>query len=318
MRVPNRKGLALLFSFFLIFSVAAAGCAPSSGADQGGSDTPKQTGGIKYPIKLKDQSGNLVTIEKQPQRIVSLIPSNTEIAYALNLGKQMAGVTANDDYPAEVKKLPKVGDWKINVEKVVSLKPDLVLANAANGKETIDQLKKLGLKVLVLDAQSIKDVYKSIDLVGDATNHTREADQLVARMEKAKTDVMTKVARVSKEKPVRVFVEISPDLFTAGGDTFMDELVTAAGGKNVAADVKGWPQVSAEQVVKWNPDVIISTHGGEQEILARKGWSSISAVKNKRVYSIDPNLTNRPGPRIVQGIEQIAAVLYPEEYGGKK
>ncbi|SEM90719.1 ABC transporter substrate-binding protein [Lihuaxuella thermophila] len=318
MRMPIGKGLALLFSFILIFGIVLAGCAPAPGANQAGMDTPKKPGSINYPIKLKDQAGNLVTIEKQPQRIVSLIPSNTEIAYALNLGKQMVGVTANDDYPAEAKKLPKVGDWKINVEKVVELKPDLVLANTANGKETIDQLKKLGLKVLVLDAQSIRDVYKSIDLVGDATNRAWEADQLVARMEKAKRDVFTKVARVSREKPVKVFVEISPDLFTAGGDTFMNELVTVAGGKNVAVDVKGWPQVSAEQVVKWNPDVIISTHGGEQEILERKGWSSIPAVKNKRVYSIDPNLTNRPGPRIVQGIEQIAAVLYPEQFGGKK
>ncbi|MBA4494816.1 ABC transporter substrate-binding protein [Paenactinomyces guangxiensis] len=314
----NRRLWTTLFSLLLIFSLAVAGCTPAPGTDTAGAHTPKQPGSIKYPIQLKDQGGNLVTIEKQPQRIVSLIPSNTEIAYALNLGKQMVGVTTNDDYPAEVKKLPKVGDFKINVEKVVALKPDLVLANAANGKETIDQLKKLGIPVLVLDAQSIRDVYKSIDLVGDATNRTREADQLVARMEKEKRDVFTKLAAIPQEKRLKVWIEISPDLFSAGGDTFMHELVTVAGGKNVAADLKGWPQVSAEQVVKWNPDVIISTHGGEQEILARKGWATISAVKNKRVYAMDPNLTNRPGPRITEGIEKIAVALYPEQFGEKK
>lgn len=311
------RRIGTLFLATLLF-LSMIGCTPAPGTETAGLHSPKAPGSVKYPIHLKDQAGNPITIEKQPERVVSLIPSNTEIAFALNLNKEIVGVTANDDYPAEVKNLPKVGDWQINVEKVVELKPDLVLANSANGQETIDQLKKLGLKVIVLDAKSINDVYQSISIVAQATNRTREADQLIARMEKAKRDIYTKVASIPEEKRVKVWVEIDPTLYTAGGDTFMNELVTLAGGKNVAADLKGWPQVSAEQVVTWNPDVIISTYGGEKEILGRKGWATVSAVKNQRVYAVDTNLTSRPGPRIIEGVEQIAAALYPDQFGGKE
>jgi iron complex transport system substrate-binding protein len=246
------------------------------------------------------------------------MPSDTEIAYALHLDQKMVGATANDDYPAQVKKLPKVGDIKINVEKVVALKPDLVLADFANDKQTVDRLKQLGIPVLVLGAKSIKDVYRSIQIVAMATNRAWEADQLVARMEKQRREIYTKIVEIPKEKRAKVWVELDPNLFTAGGDTFMNELISAAGGQNVAAGLKGWPQVSPEQVVKWNPDVIINFYGGDKQILSRSGWSSVNAVKNKRVYSLNPDLTNRPGPRIFEGVQQIASCLYPEQFGGKQ
>jgi len=290
-----------------------AGCAPAS-PDPAGDDSLNKTGSVRYPLTLKDSMGNEVTIPKEPKRIVSLIPSNTEILFALGLGDKVVGVTTNDNYPAEVKKLPKVGDFQINVEKVVAQKPDLVVAQSGNDPATIDQLKKLKFPVLVLDAKSINDVYKSIDLVSQATNRTQEGDRLIAQMEKKKQDISAKVANISKEKRVKVWVELDSNLFSVGGDTFMNELVTLAGGENVAKGLKGWPQVSSEQVVKWNPDVILSTYGGDKEILARKGWESVSAVKNKRVYSLHPDLTNRPGPRVIQGVEEIAKRLYPEQF----
>jgi iron complex transport system substrate-binding protein len=305
-------GMVLCLSLVLMFGLV--GCAASqSPADQ---PSPKAAG-TKYPVKVKDMAGEVATIKKQPERIVSLIPSNTEIAYALHLDKEMVGVTTNDDYPPQVKKLPKVGDFNINVEQVVALKPDLVLANTANDKQTIDRLKKLGIPVLVLGANSIQDVYRSINAVAKATNHTKEADQLISQMEKERKEIADKIAGIPKNKRAKVWIELDPNLFTTGGDTFMNELVTEAGGQNVAAGLKGWPKVSPEQVVKWNPDVIISFHGGEKEILSRPGWSSIQAVKNNRVYSLKPDLTNRPGPRIFQGVKQIAALLYPDRFGGK-
>jgi iron complex transport system substrate-binding protein len=316
MKMSLKRFWTLALSLFLIVTLVI-GCAPQ-GPESAGQPSQQKSQETKYPLEVKDQAGNTVKIEKEPKRIVSLIPSNTEIAFALGLGKQVVGVTTNDDYPAEVKSLPKVGDFKINVENVVALKPDLVLAGGANDKGTIDQLKKLGIDVLVLDAKSVNDVYASIALVGQATNHAREADQLVTQMREAIRRVSEKTASLPKEKRAKVWIELDPTLFTTGGDTFMNELVQLAGGENVAAGLKGWPQVSAEQVVKWNPDVILSTYGGEKEILARKGWETVSAVKNKRVYSVDANLTSRPGPRITQAVEQIAAKLYPEQFAGKK
>ncbi len=311
LRKLNRV-MVLCLSFVLLFTLA--GCAGAN--NPAGQTTPKASG-TSYPVQVKDMAGEVTTIKKEPKRIVSLIPSNTEIAFALHLDKEVVGVTANDDYPAQVKKLPKVGDFTINVEQVVALKPDLVLANTANDKQTIERLRKLGIPVLVLGANSIQDVYRSINVTAEATNHLPEAKQLIDGMEKERKEIADKIAGVPKDKRMKVWIELDPNLFTTGGDTFMNELVTAAGGQNVAGGLKGWPKVSPEQVVKWNPDVIITFHGGEKEILSRPGWSSISAVKNHRVHALDPDLTNRPGPRIFQGVKQIASLLYPELFGGK-
>ncbi|TCS95918.1 ABC transporter substrate-binding protein [Hazenella coriacea] len=308
----HKKWLAL-FTFILLLSSVITAC--SALPD---SKTPKKPNSIKYPIHLTDQVGNKVSVVKEPERIVSLIPSTTEIAFALGLKEQIVGVTENDDYPAEAKNLPKVGDYKIDVEKVVALKPDLVLAQKANEPETIKKLQQLGIPVLVTDANEVKDVFASIDLIAQATDRTYEGDTLVGEMSKHRLQIFHQVAKIPEDKRVKVWIEIDPTLFTAGGDTFLNELVTLAGGKNVAIQLQGWPQVSSEQVVKWNPDVILTTYGGEQEILKRQGWDAVNAIKNNRVVSVDPNLVNRPGPRIIDGVEQMAKGFYPDVIGVKK
>lgn len=303
---------ALWMLFCLVFVVGLMGC--QANQSQISTESSKAAGNVKYPLQLKDQAGNVVTIDKQPKRIVSLVPSNTEIAFALGLGKEVVAVTTNDDYPEQVKKLPKVGDMVINVEKVVAQKPDLVLASSMNGKETIDKLKQAGLTVLVLDANNIKQVYESIKLVGQATSHMQEADKLVAQMEHEKQEVVQKVGQIPDAQKKKVWLEISPDLYTAGNGTFLNELITMAGGKNIAADQQGWPQFSAEKVVQANPDVIISTYGSTKEILARPAFSGVTAVKNKQVFAIDPDILTRPGPRIVEGLKQLAMTLYPDRF----
>jgi iron complex transport system substrate-binding protein len=308
-----RKFQKLSLWLLAMILVVLAGC----GGQTSTSDvsTPRKPGAMNYPLKIKDQMGNEVTIKKQPQRIVTLVPSATEITYALGLDKQMVGNTTNDDYPEAAKKLPKVGDMNVNPEKVLSLKPDVVFADEMNGKETIDKLKKLGLTVIVLNAESIKEVYQSIDIVGKVTNRARESDQLVAKMQSDLLPLYRKLGSLPEQKRLKVWVEISPDLYTAGKGTFMDELVRFAGGKNVAGNLNGWVKVSPEEVVKWNPDVIICTHGDTKAILARKGWQNMKAVKEKRVIAVDANLTSRPGPRIIQGYKEIAKAIYPDQVG---
>lgn len=312
-KVLRRKKWLALFTFIFLLSSVIVACTPTPG-----SYTPMKPNSIKYPFHLTDQVGNKITLEKEPERIVSLIPSTTEIAFALDLKEKIVGVNENDDFPAEVKNLPKVGDYKIDVEKVVALKPDLVLADKANEAETIKKLQQLGIPVLVTNANEVKDVFQSIATIGEATNRTNEADRLVAKMSDQRLKIFHEVARIPEDQRVKVWIEVDPTLFTAGGDTFLNELVTLAGGKNVAIELKGWPQVSAEQVVKWNPDVILTTYGGEQEILKRQGWEAVNAIKNNRVVSVDPNLVNRPGPRIIDGVEQIAKGFYPDAIGVKK
>lgn len=310
-----RRIISFLFTSLLIMSLV--GCTLTNPNDVG-LDSPRKPGAIHYPLKLTDQAGRHVTISREPQRIVSLIPSATEIAFALQLDRRVVAVTNNDDYPAQVKKLPKVGDMKIDIEKVLAHKPDLVLASSLLGQEVLNQLQKYRIPFLVIDAKHLLDVYKSIDLVGQATNRARESDQLIAQMEAKKRAIYQRVMQVPKQQRPTVWIEIGPELFTAGGDTLLGEMLQLAGGINVAQKEKGWPQISAEQVIRWNPNVILSTYGQTESIIKRKGFSSIQAIQQKRVYAIDPDRTSRPGPRIIEGIEEIAKALYPERFGAQQ
>lgn len=302
----------LIYVLCLCFIIVAVGCAMQQ-EDQ--ILTPTKPRSIKYPIKIKDQTNKIIEIQQEPKRIVSLVPSATEIAFALELEQEVVAVTANDDYPPQVKNLPQVGDMKINIEQVLAQKPDLVLASTANDQRTIEKLRELKIPVLVTDGKSIKQIFQAISNIAQATNRAWEADQLIAKMNKQMSATYGRVAEIPKEKRQKVWIELGPDLYTVGGDDFLNEVVNLAGGVNVAANEKGWPKISPEQVVKWKPDVIISVYGGEKEILKRKGWESIPAIQNKRVYSIDPNLMSRPGPRVPQGITQLAKLLYPEKFG---
>jgi iron complex transport system substrate-binding protein len=297
-----------LWSFMIVFLLSLVGCQAISTTEE---NSPVDSGDVRYPLTITDQAGNKVTIPKLPERIVSLVPSNTEILFAIGAGKNVVGVTTNDDYPKEVKSLPKVGDMTINAEKVLAQKPDIIFASSLNGKETIDKLKKLGLTVVLLDANSIKEVYQSIDIAGQVTNQLRNSDKLIGKMEAEKLKIFRQVAAAKKEKAVKVWLESDPSLFTAGKGTLLNELTSIAGGDNVAKNLNGWPQVQSETVVKWNPDVIVSMYGDTKTIQNRAGWNAIRAVQEKRITSIDPNIVSRPGPRIMEAMHQLAKTFYP-------
>jgi iron complex transport system substrate-binding protein len=306
------KRTHLIWLHLLLFVVAIVGvaCQPVQ-QDNTSWVTPRKPGSIEYPVTLIDQSGEKVTISKEPKRIVSLIPSNTEIAYALKLDEKIVAVTTNDDYPEQVKKLPKVGDMNINIEQVLAQKPDLVLASTMNGKETIQKIRQLGIPVLVLHAENIKGIIQSINLVAQATNRTYEADQLVANMQQKLRTIAAILSSVPDEKRLNVWMDDS-SFFTPGAGTLQNELISLAGGKNVAASQKGWVQVSSEQVIAWNPDAVLLSYGDPKEVEARPGWENVKAVQQKKYIKIDSNLVSRPGPRVVEGVEQIAKQLYPE------
>ncbi len=302
---------ALLLAMLLVLS---AGCTSAPAADQGGEGQQKAATG--FPVEVNDDTGEQVTVKEEPKRIVSLLPSMTETVYALDRGDRVVGVTTNDTYPKAVKKVEKVGDMKINVEKVVSLKPDLVLASPGmNGKETIDQLRKLGLTVIALEPKNLTEVFAQIEAVGKATGSAEKADQLIQKMNKERALAEKVASQVPKDQRAKVWVEVSPDLFTAGNHTIMNELISLAGGDNVAKEQEGWVQVSSEKVVKWNPDVILYTHTEKPAAIAsRGGWKSIEAVKEERIQSLPPDIVSRPGPRITEGLLQITKAIYPEAY----
>ena len=273
-----------------------------------------------FPVTVKDAVGD-VTIEKEPAKIVSLIPSNTEIAYALGLGDKIVGVSDSDNYPEDVKNKEKVGGMEFNVEKIISLQPDVVLAHASsahNAEEGLKQLKDAGITVIVVpNATSFNDVYASIELIGKATGKAKEAADVVQQMKQKIDAIAEKAKEVKEEATVWVEVSPAPEIYTAGKGTFMDEMLTIIHAKNAAGDQEGWPMFTEEDAVALNPDVIITTYGyytpnAVEQVLARPAWKDVPAVKNKRVYDVNSDLVSRPGPRLAEGVEEIAKVVYPD------
>jgi iron complex transport system substrate-binding protein len=263
----------------------------------------------------------MVEIAKTPQRLISLAPSNTEILFALGLGDKVVGVTDFCDYPEEAKAIEKVGGIEPNMEKLVALEPDLVLAIGGSPAqvEKATEMEKLGLTVLVLEPGDIEGIMANIELVGRATGAEKEASELVAGLRKRFDDITAR-AKGTESKP-KVFFELdATDPFkpyTPGPGSFIDALITLAGGSNIGASAKmQWAQLSTEEIIAQDPQVIVlgdANYGVTvQSVKERPGWSVITAVKNGAIYPIDDVLVSRPGPRIVDGLEALARIVHPE------
>ncbi|MBK5485555.1 ABC transporter substrate-binding protein [Peribacillus sp. TH16] len=275
-----------------------------------------------FPITIKDATGEKVTIEEQPKKIVTLIPSNTEVVFALGLGKKVVGVSDIDNYPEETKEIEKVGGMEMNTELIVSLKPDLVLAHASsahNSNEGLQQLKDAGIDVLVVnDAQSFDEVYESIDMIGQATGEHDKAKEIVANMKTKLKKIQEKAKSVKDEERKTVLVEVSPspDIYTPGKNTFMNEMLNIISAKNAAAELDGWAKIDEESMIAANPDVIITTYGyytkdPVSEVTGRKGWEDVAAVKDGQVFDVHSDLVTRSGPRLIEGVEELAKSVYP-------
>ncbi|MBT2574744.1 ABC transporter substrate-binding protein [Bacillus sp. ISL-51] len=311
------KKITAIWTALLVTAILIAGC--SGGREEGSRTKQKAVSTEAFPVTIKDAANEKVTIHKEPKKIVSLMPSNTEITYALGLGDKVVGVTTNDTYPKETKKIAKVGDMNINAEKVIALKPDLVLAHASSMSASADamkQLKDAGITVLTVnDAQSFQEVYKSINMIGKAAGKEKQADRLVGKMKSDLSAIEKKADSISEKDEKKVFVEVSPDGYTTGKGTFMNEMLEDIHAKNAAGGQSGWVQLTDEAIVKLNPDVIITTDGVKAaEVEKRAGWGAVNAVKDHHVYSIDPDLVTRSGPRLAEGVEKLAESVYPDTF----
>lgn len=326
-RLFSKRSLWAVLLSLLVMMFLVAGCggqaapadqAPAEEAQQQQSQQNEAESQPSFPVTITDASGYELVIESEPQRIVSLIPSTTETAFALGLGDRIVGVSEWDNYPEEVKEKEKIGGLEINTEKVLSLEPDLVLAHVSNG-EVIEVLRNLGLNVLVLDANSLEEVYVLIETMAKATGSTEQAEALIEQMKQVRDEVVEAVRDIPQDQRKKVWVEVSEELYTAGKGTFIDELITLAGADNVAAEVDGWVQMSEEKVIEKNPDVILTTYGyyvpdAADKIKQREAWQGVTAVQNGDVYNIDSDSATRPGPRLVNALKEIAQYIYPEQF----
>ena len=329
-----KRLVSALLIFTLLVSFAGCGSANdsknqpdiSSGASPGHeateTSTPQEeTVNYDFPVTITDSRGKEITIEEKPERIISLMPSNTEILYAIDEGSNIIAVSDYCNYPedtANKQKLP-TGE-QMSAEVIIGLNPDLViLGHMTAADDQTNQLEEAGIKVIVTEANDLKQTYEVINVLGAVTGKNEEASLLIENMKKGFEDIKEKV----KDKtPVSVYVEVSPleyGLWSCGRNTFIQEIIEIIGAKNIFEDIEGWAAVSEEEVLHRNPDVILTTAspltGMEDpagEIMSRPNWDKINAVKNGKVIMLDADMATRPGPRLPDCAEELFAAIYGE------
>ncbi|MHB7934200.1 ABC transporter substrate-binding protein [Staphylococcus haemolyticus] len=258
--------------------------------------------------------------EHSYKRIVSLMPSNTEILYELGLGKDVVGVSTVDDYPKDVKKgKEQFNTMNLNKEALLKVKPDLILAHESQkgtSKKVLDSLEKNGVKVVyVKDAQSLDQTYETFKQIGKVTGREHEANELVDETKHNVEKVIKSVPRHHRSQSVFMEVSSKPEIYTAGKHTFFDDMLAQLDAKNSFSNIEGWKPVDKESIIKKNPDILISTEGLSKSdyykvIKKRDGFRQIKAVKNGRIETVDGDEISRPGPRIDEGLKQLRDAIY--------
>ncbi|MDR0269804.1 ABC transporter substrate-binding protein [Paenibacillus sp.] len=274
-----------------------------------------------YPLTLQDATGQSFTFKEAPKKIVSVSPAETEALFAIGLGDEIVGVSDYDDYPEAVKSKPKMGGiMKPNEEAMIAAQPDVVFTGISMSEDAVKKLRELQIPIFKTAPKTVDDVMKNIETYGQITDHQAEAQKVVDQMKEERDKIVQAVKSLSEDQKKKVYIEFSPG-WTVGKGEFMDELIMLAGGINVAADTQGWNQISEEKIIKDNPDVILfaksvvddKTKKGLGDIIkGRSGWDQITAVKNGNVIGMDDNLLSRPGPRVTQGLLEVAKAIYPE------
>jgi iron complex transport system substrate-binding protein len=268
--------------------------------------------------EVTDRLGRVVRVPVDPVRVVSLAPSVTEVVYALGQDQRLKGVTQFSNYPPEATSLPRVGSYvHLDVEKIVSLRPDLCLAiKDGNPIDAIRRLERLNIPVYAVDPRNLDAVMEMISDVGNLLDATREAEMIIKNMKERVETVRSKVSETRERPKVFFQIGVSP-IVSVGTETFLHELITLAGGYNITQGAVSYPRMTIEQVLAMAPDVLIitsMTRGQSFEVVKAqwKRWKSIPAVKNNRIYLVDSDIVDRPSPRLVDGLEMLFRYINPE------
>jgi iron complex transport system substrate-binding protein len=270
---------------------------------------------VIYPLEVVDAYNRTVKIDKEPKRIITISPDITEGIYALGKGSSLVGRSDYDDYPVQALKVPSIGSLlEPNIEKIVELKPDLVITSALFSKEVIKKLEILNIKVIVLYGQeNFTGVYDTMEKLGKVVNASEKSLAIVSDMKNKVTEITDKVK--TAKKPVVYYVVgfgKSGD-FTAGKDTFIGNMIEMAGGENAAKDVVGW-KYSVEKLINKDPDILICSklYNSKKGIESTNGYKVLTAVKSGKLLEVDENIVVRQGPRLADGLEEMAKLIHPE------
>ncbi|MBU0966777.1 MAG: cobalamin-binding protein [Proteobacteria bacterium] len=264
-----------------------------------------------------DQVGRKVEIPAPPQRIVSLMPSITEIVFELGAGSRIKGVTLYSNEPQAAAQLPKIGSYvHPDLEKIISLKPDLCLAvRDGNPKYIADKITELGIPVYTIDPRNLAEIMESVMLLGKVLGTEKKARDIVGQIQTKINAASERVAHATDRPRVFFQIDASP-IISAGSNTFIDQLITQAGGINLAAGPTAYPRYSWEDVLLMQPEVVIiaSMAGGyseEQLKAAWRRWPEVPAVRNNRLYVVNADLFDRPTARLADGLELLVNIFYP-------
>lgn len=307
----------MLKTSFLFASIAILAACNGGETEEKQQTSKKEESTSAFPVTVTDAIGNEITIENEPERIITLSPVITEILFELNLGEQVVGVTDNDNYPEEVKELPSVGNMEFSAEQVIALEPDLVLAHESSLYATeamMEQLDSAGIKVFVVDnAESIEATYETFEVIGELTGKENEAKQLVEDVQDEIATVQAKVEGL-EQRSTFIVVGVEPDIYVVGQQNYMNDMLNLIGVKN-SVEQPGWVKYSAEDFVASNPDSMLFTYASNVEEVANNAvFSEMKAVKENNLKLIDSDTTSRQGPRIAQGLESMAKAIYPEAF----
>lgn len=263
---------------------------------------------LAYPVTVVDGRGKRITVKAAPKRIISLSPNSTEILFALGLGDRIVGDTTWCNYPPAAKRKSHIGDSKISMEKVISLKPDLILAHAKLNISYIGRLEAAGKTVIAIDPKTYDAVMADIRMVGHATGADARAHRIASHMNAVRAQVR-KAASKSVRRKVLFVMQPSP-LWVAGPGTVVDEMAGYVNAVNIARDAApGFNQYPSERALAKAPDIIIVGKGEKKYFLSSPIWRQTKAARANHIYEVDYDLLVRPGPRLADGLLQLSRIV---------
>ena len=310
--IKKNKLISVLLIITLILSFSA--CSQQVKEDEK-SVAPKAEDAV-YPIKVIDSYNREITIESEPNRVISVAPSITETIFALGIGDKLVGRTDYCKYPEEVKNIESIGSLQQpNIEKIIDLKPDLVIASTHFKEDVLKKLEEVDIKIIVFyGEESFDGVYEVIEKIGRVFNKEDKAEDTISDIKNRVENVVNRVKSLEKKEVYYVVGFGEYGDFTAGGDTFIGSMIEMAGGKNAADDVKGW-KYSLERLIEKDPDILICSmeEGTKEKLMETNGYKDLTAVKEGKVYEINKDLLELQGPRLVDGLETLAEIIHPTE-----
>lgn len=273
---------------------------------------------------IKDREGKDIVKPEKVEKIISTAPSNTEILVELGLQDKIIAVdTFSDGIEGIKKNIPKIDFSNPDVEKLISLKPDLIVASEVNKVESatspLDGLAESGIRVSYIPtSNSIDAIYKDVEFLASITSKEKEGEEIVKNMKNEIEKIRAIGSKIENKKKVYFEIDSEPSLYSFGSETFLNEMIEIIGAENVLKDEKSWVSPTDESIIKKNPDVILTNASFKENVVdsikSRTGWNNVTAIKNGDVYMIDINSSSRPTPNIVKALKEMAKAVYPEYY----